>query len=61
LCKFDTKNLSQWCLENWGSFNLEFESRELVAEIIPDLEYFYNFTPERKTIGRKAKGKMPVL
>jgi len=32
-----------------------------MVEIIPDLEYFCNFAPKIKAIGRKAKDKMPVL
>ena len=61
LCKFDTKNLTQWCLENWVSFDLKVESGELIVEIMPDLEYFCNFPSKIKAIGQKAKGKMPVL
>jgi hypothetical protein len=61
LCKSDTKNLSQWCLKKWVSFDLKVESGELMVEIIPDLEYFCNFAPKIKAIGRKAKDKMPVL
>jgi hypothetical protein len=61
LCKFDTENLSQWCLENWVSFDLKVESGELIIEIISDLEYFCNLAPKTKAIGQKAKGKMRVL